>query len=95
MYFRSGQRLGSHNTHVFPRGTDGGIILGGCRFNGDWDESFDSEVGQDIIKRCCALVPEPGKPSDLRIIKKGVGFRRKYYSIVTKYRSLLLMTRLT
>lgn len=84
MYFRSGQRLGSHNTHVFPRGADGGIIIGGCRFNDDWDESFNPEVGQDIIKRCCALVPELGQPADLRIIKKGVGFRRKYCSILRR-----------
>ncbi|CAG9985016.1 unnamed protein product, partial [Clonostachys byssicola] len=75
MYFRSSQRLGSHSTHVFPRGKDGGVILGGCRLNGDSNEEFDSAIGQSIKERCCALVPELGRPEDLRIIKQGVGFR--------------------
>ncbi|KAH8722239.1 hypothetical protein BGZ61DRAFT_347861, partial [Ilyonectria robusta] len=75
MSFRSGERLGSNSTHVFPRGRDGGVILGGCRFNGDWSENFDPEIGEGIKKRCCALVPELGKPEDLRILKQGVGLR--------------------
>lgn len=78
MYFRSSQRLGSHNTHVFPRGQDGGIVLGGCRLNGDLNEEFDPVIGQGIKERCCDLVPGLGKPEDLRILKQGVGFRRKY-----------------
>lgn len=79
MSFRSGERLGSNSTHVFPRGRDGGVILGGCRFNGDWSENFDPEIGEGIKKRCCALVPELGKPEDLRILKQGVGLRRKCF----------------
>lgn len=79
MSFRSGERLGSNNTHVFPRGRDGGVILGGCRLNGDWSENFDPEIGEGIEQRCCALVPKLGKPEDLRILKQGVGLRRKCF----------------
>ncbi|KAH7267791.1 FAD dependent oxidoreductase [Fusarium redolens] len=75
MYFRSSQRLGSHSTHVFPRGKDGGVVLGGCRLNGDSNEQFDPVIGQGIKERCCALVPELGRAENLRIIKQGVGFR--------------------
>jgi D-amino-acid oxidase len=79
MYFRSSQRLGSHSTHVFPRGKDGGVVLGGCRLNGDSNEQFDPVIGQGIKERCCALVPELGRAENLRIIKQGVGFRRKHF----------------
>ncbi|KAJ9419949.1 hypothetical protein FOXG_15614 [Fusarium oxysporum f. sp. lycopersici 4287] len=79
MSFRSSQRLGSHSTHVFPRGMDGGVILGGCRLNGDSNPQFDEAIGQGIKERCCALVPELGRPENLRVIKQGVGFRRKLF----------------
>ena len=69
--------MGSDNTHVFPRGRDGGIVLGGSRFAGDFSEHFDDAVGQGIKERCCALVPELGRPEDLRILKQGVGIRRE------------------
>lgn len=81
MYFRSGQRLATDNTHVFPRGKDGGVILGGCRIDRTWDDRFDPEIGESIKRRCCALVPELGKPEDLKIIKQGVGFRRRSSSL--------------
>ncbi|KAM5357964.1 hypothetical protein ACJZ2D_015732 [Fusarium nematophilum] len=75
MYFRPVQRLGSSNNHIFPRGKDGGVILGGCKIDGDWSEELDPMIGEGIKQRCCALVPELGKPEDLRILKQGVGLR--------------------
>ena len=30
-----------------------------------------------IKQRCCALVPELGRPEDLKVIKHGVGLRRE------------------
>ncbi|KAG5655305.1 hypothetical protein KAF25_010457 [Fusarium avenaceum] len=74
MYFRSNHRLGTYNTHVFPRGKDA-VVLGGCKFNGDWSPEFDEAVGEEIKRRCCALVPELGKPEDLEVIEEGVGLR--------------------
>lgn len=80
MYYRSSLRLGSYNSYIFPRGKHGGVILGGCRLDGNWDENFDTELGESIKRKCCALAPELGRPEDLRIIKESVGFRRKFLS---------------
>ncbi|RSL82439.1 hypothetical protein CEP51_005179 [Fusarium floridanum] len=74
MTFRSDHRLGTYNTHVFPRGEDA-AILGGCKFNDDWSGAFDLEAGEEIKRRCCALVPELGKPEDLKVLAQGVGLR--------------------
>ena len=54
------------------------MILGGSRQDNDWSEEWDEELGQDIIKRCCELCPELGKPEDLQVIGRNVGLRRKY-----------------
>jgi hypothetical protein len=65
---------------VFPRPLGGGVILGGSRQDNDWSEEWNEELGQDIMKRCCELCPELGKPEDLQIISRNVGLRRKYRS---------------
>jgi len=79
MAFRAPDR-GGEATHIFPRGNGGnsGIILGGCRRKGDWNGEPDLEFAEVIKRRCCALVPELGLPDDLRVIKHGVGLRRKF-----------------
>ena len=78
MAFRAPDRDGEA-THIFPRGPNGrgGVILGGCRQKDNWDGEADLEFAEVIKKRCCALVPQLGKPEELRVIKHGVGFRRK------------------
>lgn len=76
MYFRAPHRDGEA-THIFPRGERGGVILGGCRQKDSWDAETDMEFAEVIKRRCCALVPQLGKPEDLKIVKHGVGFRRK------------------
>jgi D-amino-acid oxidase len=78
MAFRAPDRDGEA-THIFPRGPNGrgGVILGGCRQKDNWDGEVDLEFAEVIKKRCCDLVPELGKPEELRVIKHGVGFRRK------------------
>ncbi|KAF2713593.1 D-amino-acid oxidase-like protein [Pleomassaria siparia CBS 279.74] len=75
MYFRSTQRLCPEATYVFPRPYGGGVILGGSRQDGDWNAEVDMELADDIIKRCCKLAPELGKPEDLQIISHNVGLR--------------------
>ncbi|KAM0699011.1 hypothetical protein Q7P36_001057 [Cladosporium allicinum] len=76
MAFRAPDRDGEA-THIFPRGPNGrgGVILGGCRQKDNWDGEADLEFAEVIKKRCCALVPQLGKPEDLRVIKHGVGYR--------------------
>ncbi|KAE8453321.1 hypothetical protein EG329_011388 [Mollisiaceae sp. DMI_Dod_QoI] len=75
MYFRSPQRVNKDTTYVFPRNPGGGVILGGCRFDNEWDGEVDLEFAEDIKKRCCALAPELGKPEDLKVIHHAVGLR--------------------
>ncbi|CAN9205486.1 unnamed protein product [Alternaria alternata] len=74
-YFRSPKRIDPTTTYVFPRPLGGGVILGGSRQENDWSAEWDEELGQDIMKRCCELCPELGKPEDLQIIAKNVGLR--------------------
>ncbi|CAH0053785.1 unnamed protein product [Clonostachys solani] len=74
MYFRAPHRDGEA-THIFPRGERGGVILGGCRQKDSWDAETDMKFAEVIKRRCCALVPQLGKPEDLKIVKHGVGFR--------------------
>ncbi|KAH3969704.1 hypothetical protein HBI56_060690 [Parastagonospora nodorum] len=74
MYFRAPHRDGEA-THIFPRGERGGIILGGCRQKGRWDGEPEMDFAELIKQRCCALVPELGRPEDLKVIKHGVGLR--------------------
>ncbi|RSM12378.1 hypothetical protein CEP52_002560 [Fusarium oligoseptatum] len=74
MYFRAPHRQGEA-THVFPRGERGGVILGGCRQKNDWHGETDMAFAEVIKRRCCTLVPELGKPEDLKVIKHGVGLR--------------------
>ena len=78
MYFRAPHR-DADATHIFPRGKNGmgGIILGGCRQKNNWNAEVDLEFAEEIKQKCCALVPQLGKPEDLKVIKHGVGFRRK------------------
>ncbi|KAH8651222.1 FAD dependent oxidoreductase [Xylariales sp. PMI_506] len=75
MYFRSPARVDNDTTYVFQRPMAGGIVLGGCREDGNWNTEVDPEFAKDIMKRCCALAPELGRPEDLKIIKHGVGLR--------------------
>lgn len=75
MYFRSPRRVDKDTTYVFPRGPHNGVILGGCRLDNDWSGEVNPEFAEDIKRRCCALVPELGKPEDLRVIQHGVGLR--------------------
>ncbi|KXH30523.1 FAD dependent oxidoreductase [Colletotrichum simmondsii] len=75
MYFRSPRRVDNDTTYIFQRPLAGGIVLGGCRQDGNWDKEVDPELTKTILQRCCALAPELGKPEDLKIIKHGVGLR--------------------
>ncbi|CAI6270362.1 unnamed protein product [Periconia digitata] len=74
MYFRAPHRAGEA-THIFPRGENGGVILGGCRQKNNWSGETDLAFAEVIKRRCCSLAPELGKPEDLKIIKHGVGLR--------------------
>ncbi|PVH94774.1 FAD dependent oxidoreductase [Periconia macrospinosa] len=74
MYFRAPHRAGEA-THIFPRGERGGVILGGCRQKNNWSGEVDLAFAEVIKRRCCSLVPELGRPEDLRVIKHGVGLR--------------------
>ncbi|KAI1322629.1 FAD dependent oxidoreductase [Xylariaceae sp. FL0255] len=77
MYFRSPARVDNDTTYIFQRPLGGGIVLGGCRENGNWSGEVDLEFSKVIIQRCCALAPELGTPEEVerRIIKHGVGLR--------------------
>ncbi|KAL6408917.1 d-amino acid [Ilyonectria robusta] len=75
MYFRSPRRVDNDTTYVFQRPLAGGIVLGGCREDGNWDGKANPDFAKDIMKRCCALAPELGRPEDLKVIKHGVGLR--------------------
>ncbi|KAL3417184.1 d-amino acid [Phlyctema vagabunda] len=75
MYFRSPQRVNKDTTYVFPRNPGGGVILGGCRLDNEWDGAVDLDFAEDIKRRCCALAPELGKPEDLKVIEHSVGLR--------------------
>ncbi len=74
---RSPARIDRTVAYVFPRPLGGGVILGGSRDDGNWSDEWDEALGKDIMKRCCALCPELGKPEDLQIISKNIGLRRK------------------
>ena len=65
------------------------MILGGCRMDNIWDGEVDLEFAENIKRRCCALVPELGKPEDLKVLHHGVGLRRK--SLMTLRRSMLTL----
>lgn len=78
MYFRSPRRVDKDTTYVFPRGAHGGVILGGCRIDNEWNGDVDLAFAEDIKQRCCALAPELGKPEDLKVIYHAVGLRREY-----------------
>ncbi len=79
MFFRSPQRVHKDATYVFPRLPGGGVILGGCRLDNSWDGKVDLKFAEDIKRRCCTLVPELGRPEDLKVIQHGVGLRRKIF----------------
>jgi len=78
MYFRSPQRVNKDTTYVFPRLPGGGVILGGCRVDNEWNGDIDLDFAEDIKRRCCALAPELGKPEDLKVLQHAVGLRRKF-----------------
>jgi hypothetical protein len=60
------------------RNPGGGVILGGCRVDKDWNGEVNLEFAEDIKRRCCALAPELGQPEDLKVIQHGVRLRRKF-----------------
>lgn len=66
------------------------MILGGSRQENDWSPEWDEALGQDIMKRCCALCPELGKPEDLQVIARNVGLRRECFSFFASEISLQL-----
>jgi hypothetical protein len=76
MSFRAPGR-GGEASHIFPRGERGGVILGGCRQKDNWDGGVDLAFADVIKQRCCALVPQLGQPENLKVVKHGVGLRRK------------------
>jgi hypothetical protein len=78
MYFQAPHR-NADATHIFPRGENGsgGVILGGCRQKHNWNGKVDFEFAKEIKKKCCTLVPELGKPEELKVISHGVGLRRE------------------
>jgi D-amino-acid oxidase len=59
------------------------VILGGSRQDNDWSAEWDEELGQDIMKRCCELCPELGKPEDLQVIARNVGLRRMSFVMLS------------
>ncbi|KAF2662558.1 FAD dependent oxidoreductase [Lophiostoma macrostomum CBS 122681] len=75
LYFRSPKRIDPTTTYVFPRPLGGGVILGGSRQEGDWSPEVDMELAKEIMRRCCELAPELGKPEDLQVISHNVGLR--------------------
>jgi hypothetical protein len=66
-------------TYIMPRAAGGGTILGGCMQHHNWDSQPDLNLAQRIMQRsidlCPALAPKTGKPSELSIIRHGVGLR--------------------
>ncbi|XP_014552911.1 hypothetical protein COCVIDRAFT_40963 [Bipolaris victoriae FI3] len=74
-YLRSPHRIDPTCTYVFPRPLGGGVILGGSRQDNDWSAEWDEELGQDILRRCCELCPELGKPEEVQVLAKNVGLR--------------------
>ena len=56
-------------------------MLGGCRIDGVWDAQPSEELAEDIKRRCCALCPDLGKPEELKVLKIGVGLRRKLFPV--------------
>lgn len=79
MYVMSNRkRVNNKMTYVFPRLNGGGVILGGCRIDHEWNEDVDLAVAEGIKKRCCALAPQLGKPEDLKVIQHIVGLRRTF-----------------
>ncbi|KAH8723211.1 hypothetical protein GQ44DRAFT_828411 [Phaeosphaeriaceae sp. PMI808] len=74
-YLRSPARIDPTTAYVFPRPLGGGVILGGSRQENNWSDEWDEELGQDIMKRCCELCSELGRPEDLQVISKNIGLR--------------------
>jgi D-amino-acid oxidase len=66
-------------TYIMPRAAGGGTILGGCMQHNNWDSQPDPNLAQRIMQRsidlCPALAPKTGKPSELSVIRHGVGLR--------------------
>ena len=79
MYLRAPQRLSQEPTYIFPRPYGGGVILGGCRQDGDWNEEVDMKMARGIMERCCKLASELGEVDDLQVISYNVGLRREYF----------------
>jgi D-amino-acid oxidase len=76
-YIRSPARVNPTTAYVFPRPLGGGVILGGSRQENNWSDEWDENLGNDIMKRCCELCPELGRPEDLKVISKNIGLRRE------------------
>jgi len=77
MYTRASARASNRGTYIFPRGPNGPVLLGGCWIDNDWSGEIDMDMAQDIMKQCCALAPELGRPEDLKVIAHQVGLRPK------------------
>ncbi|KAH7080004.1 D-amino-acid oxidase-like protein [Paraphoma chrysanthemicola] len=74
-YLRSPARIDPVTNYVFPRPLGGGVILGGSRDDNNWSDEWDEELGQKILKKCCELCPELGRPEDVQVISRNIGLR--------------------
>jgi glycine/D-amino acid oxidase-like deaminating enzyme len=83
MYFRGAARSDAEVAYIFPRGAHGGVILGACRQENNWDGEADLDLADEIKRRCCVLCPELGQAEDLKVIHHRVGLRHKF-SIPTR-----------
>lgn len=79
MYIRTPKRVDAQVNYIFPRPLGGGVILGGCRQDGNWSAEVDYELSKDIMRKCCEVCPQLGKPEDLEVISHNVGLRRKFF----------------
>lgn len=82
LYNRGAPSSEEEVAYVFPRGPHGGVILGGCFQDNNWDGEVDMKLVTRIKNKCCQLSPELGKPEELKVLGCSVGLRRE--SIVSR-----------
>ncbi|KAI9702575.1 MAG: hypothetical protein M1836_001055 [Candelina mexicana] len=64
-------------SYVIPRPGGGGTILGGCKQDGNWDETVDEDLAKQILTSCKELAPElvDEKNGEFEVLGHQVGFR--------------------